>query len=220
MDTKNSDERSLVFSYLELRRVIGFLGISLPFILVLGSLLLFQDKALQNSISAYYHTGIGDVLTGTLCVIGFFLLSYKGYHRIDSVVASLACIFAVGTALFPGKLEGAAAQTVEASFTPHTIFASLFFIALIYFALILFTKSDQPKPYPQAKRRRNLVYKICGVAMIACIVIMGIFYLFRTELAFLEPFNPVFWLESLAILSFGVSWITKGEAIAPLNDAS
>ena len=25
--------------------------------------------------------------------------------------------------------------------------------------------------------------------------------------------NPVFWLESLAIVAFGVSWFVKGEAI-------
>jgi hypothetical protein len=29
----------------------------------------------------------------------------------------------------------------------------------------------------------------------------------------LTAFNPVFWLETIAILAFGVSWLTKGEAI-------
>jgi len=29
----------------------------------------------------------------------------------------------------------------------------------------------------------------------------------------LQNFKPVFWLEALSVVSFGVSWLTKGEAI-------
>jgi len=29
----------------------------------------------------------------------------------------------------------------------------------------------------------------------------------------MKVYNPLFWLETLAILAFGVSWIVKGEAI-------
>jgi hypothetical protein len=28
-----------------------------------------------------------------------------------------------------------------------------------------------------------------------------------------ERFEPRFWLESIAIVAFGISWLTKGEAI-------
>jgi hypothetical protein len=28
-----------------------------------------------------------------------------------------------------------------------------------------------------------------------------------------ERLTPVFWLESLAVVAFGVSWLTKGETI-------
>jgi hypothetical protein len=30
---------------------------------------------------------------------------------------------------------------------------------------------------------------------------------------YVGPLNPVFWLESLAVEAFGVSWLTKGETI-------
>ena len=72
MNDKQGSEESLVFSYLSLRRTIGFLGTALPFVLFLGALIIFR-AGLQSSMSSYYHTGMGDVLVGTMCVIGFFL---------------------------------------------------------------------------------------------------------------------------------------------------
>ena len=75
MDTISGNERSMVFSYLALRKSIGFLAIALPFVVSLGALIFFQT-GLQKSISSYYHTDMRDVFVGTLCVIGFFLLSY------------------------------------------------------------------------------------------------------------------------------------------------
>ena len=81
-------DHSLVFSYLTLRKAIGFLGIALPFAVSLGALLLFRT-GIQSSISSYYYTGTRDVLVGSLWAIGFFLLSYKGYERIDSIAGKL-----------------------------------------------------------------------------------------------------------------------------------
>ena len=76
MDNKLENERSLVFSYLTLRKAVGFLGIAFPFVLSLGALILFQT-GIQSSISSYYHTYMRDVFVGTLCVIGFFCSPIK-----------------------------------------------------------------------------------------------------------------------------------------------
>jgi hypothetical protein len=70
----------LVISYLTLRKVIGLLGLALPFLAMVGARLLFHT-GLQVSLSAYYHTGMRDVLVGILFAIGFFLGGYKGYER-------------------------------------------------------------------------------------------------------------------------------------------
>ncbi len=55
MNSNKTNERSLAISYLELRKVIGILGIALPFVLFFGALIIFQT-GLQSSISSYYHT--------------------------------------------------------------------------------------------------------------------------------------------------------------------
>jgi hypothetical protein len=49
--------------------------------------------------------------------------------------------------------------------------------------------------------------------MSACILLIALFYLLPDEVALhFESYHHVFWLESLALIAFGVSWLTKGEA--------
>ncbi len=50
--------------------------------------------------------------------------------------------------------------------------------------------------------------------MAVCILLMTIYtFLPEPVSASLKSYHPIFWLETTAILSFGVSWLTKGEAI-------
>src|SRR3989304_3888454 len=135
------NERSLIISYLTLRKTIGLLGTALPFVLSLGALILFQT-GIQSSISSYYHTDMRDVFVGTLCVIGVFLLSYKGYERTDDIAGDLGCVFAVGVALFPTAPDSTASSVDRLIGYVHHAFAALFFLTLIYFSLFLFTKKD------------------------------------------------------------------------------
>src|SRR5256885_9844414 len=90
----------LVISYLSLRKAIGFIGLFLPFVLVLGKIL-FDSAGLETSISAYYYTKVGNVFVGSLCAIGTFLMSYRGFDLKDQVAGKLGGLFAVTVALFP-----------------------------------------------------------------------------------------------------------------------
>jgi len=205
--------QSLVFSYLTLRKAIGFLGIALPFAVSLGALILFRTR-IQSSISSYYYTGTRDVLVGALWAIGFFLLSYRGYEPVDNITGNLGCVFALGVALFPTAPDLNPSTTARLIGYFHMAFAGLFFLTLIFFSLFLFTKT---KPHVQPTRRklqRNILYRVCGVAMATCILLMTIYtFLPDAAAASLECYHPIFWLETIAILSFGISWLTKGEGI-------
>jgi len=213
MNTKVSDDNRLVFTYLEHRKTIGILGIALPFVVALGALIIFHTD-LQSSISSYYYTGMRDVFVGILFVIGFFLLSYKGYDLADNIAGDLACLFSVGVAIFPtfsGETTGGGTQFTGYA---HYACAALFFVTLAFFSLILFTKTHPDKPPSKRKQYRNRVYKTCGYTMISCLLLMIILSIIpedRTDI--LERYHPVFWLEALAIMAFGVSWFTKGGAI-------
>ena len=92
--------RSIIISYLSLRRLIGILGILLPFICVLGGLL-FSDLPVRSSISSYYHTNMRDFFVCLLVGVSLFLLTYKGRERIDNIVTSIIGFTGLGVAVLP-----------------------------------------------------------------------------------------------------------------------
>ena len=206
-------ERSLIISCLTLRKIIGILGTAFPFLLFLGALLLFRT-GLQSSISSYYYTGMGDVFVGVLFIIGFFLLSYRGYECIDDVMGHLACAFAVGVALFPTAPDGLVSCEERIVGYIHLTFAASFFITLIIFALFLFTRTDPEREMSKEKRKRNRIYRICGYVMSLCVVLMILYTVLPDSVVSpFTPGKPIFWLEAVAIVAFGISWLVKGEAI-------
>ncbi len=194
--------------------------------------MLLPELGLRSSISAYYHTGMGDVFVGTIFAIGIFLFAYKGYEPKDDRAGDFACFCAIGLALFytfpdmgdPSRgigltLSPATADILEKIIAgAHFVFAAGFFLTLAYFSLCLFTKSD--REITPKKRQRNLVYKACGYVMLLALALISLEGLIQylellpdATLRTIESLDPRFWLESIAMVAFGVSWSVKGEAI-------
>jgi len=99
-----------IFTYRRIRRAIGYLGISLPFLLVGFSLISFFQTKIQPSISHYYYTNLREIFTGTLCAVGLFLIRYKGHGNAsiwknDNLLTNIAGIMAIGVALVPTNPE-------------------------------------------------------------------------------------------------------------------
>jgi hypothetical protein len=211
MNKWSGSERSLVLSYLGLRKAIGIIGIALPFVLVLGKMII-EGPGIEGSISGYYYTVMRNVFVGSLCAVGVFLMSYKGYERKDYIAGKLACVFAVGVALFPTTPAINFTPTDKIIGTMHLVFAAAFFLTLAYFSLILFTKTNPSKTPTRRKQERNIVYRVCGYVMLGGIVLLGLVAVPAINVL-VEGLYPTFWLESIAVIAFGVSWLTKGEAI-------
>lgn len=202
---------SLVLSYLALRKAIGFIGLALPFALIFGRFAL-QGVAIEPSISDYYYSAMGDVFVGSLCAIGVFLLTYRGLERRDDIAGNLACVFAIGVAVFPTAQSETPVGVERLVGMAHYISAALMFMILAYFCLVLFVKTDPNKPMTPEKQMRNRVYRGCGGVILACIAAIGIVKLALPP-ALIAPYDPVFWLESIAVVAFGFSWLVKGETI-------
>lgn len=214
--TNGNPDQSLVISFLTLRKAVGILGIFLPIGLAIGVPLLSECKQIQDSISDYYYTKMSSFMVGTLCAVGLFLFSYKGYEKRDTVFSKLACIFALGVAFFPTKgpdenvicnfLHRNGASWVS---TMHNIFAALFFLTLAYFCLFLFTKTSG-NPTLQ-KKKRNVIYKLCGYIILISVVLLFLYFQINSLETALAKYKPVFILETLALWAFGFSWLIKGE---------
>lgn len=209
--------RDLVHSYLYLRRAVGLIGLALPPVLILGKILL-DGGGLQNSLSGYYYTGMRDVLVGAMWAVGVFLFCYRGSSPVDDWVANIAGLSAIGVAIFPTSPSGGPNVTAgddKLLGYVHVACAGVFFISLAYFCLVLFTRQDDENPGDR-KPLRNKVYVACGITILVCIALIPVIaYLFDSET---KALHPALWLESGAVLAFGVAWATKGKAISILND--
>jgi hypothetical protein len=205
-DTTAPSEDTLVRSYLFLRRSVGILGLALPAVLIIGTILL-QGGPPLGSISDYVYSDLRSVLIGTMAAIGVFLFSYRGYGRIDDITANIAAVGAIGVALFPTTpFTGQPSATAKALGTVHIISAVILFAALTIVCLFLFTRTDSAQ-LAGRKRARNVVYITCGVIMLASLITVGIVE------SFIHVGGVVLWLESAAVMAFGVAWLVKGATI-------
>ena len=209
---KTPEKNNQIISYYALRILIGATGVLLPLLLIIGNLIANNTLKIEFSVSDYYDNGTaGDILVGVLFVLGFFLMTYKGHERIDSRAANFGCVFALGVALCP---------TTSSNYTIHImhfVFAVLLFSVFIFFSIYLFRKSDAPKGVNKQKDKRNRVYLICGIVMIACIAGITISMIWL-EAASIK-YHLVFWFESIALISFGISWVTKAEFLFLKDEA-
>jgi len=216
MRHEHREGSALVFSYIGLRRAVGFVALALPPVLLLGHYLL--TRGTLPTMSDSYYTELGTVFTGALCVIGGFLLSYHGYERGDRIASFVSGAGALGVALVPcggHPVEGTGLWGWGADYGfgwLHFTFAAAHFAALAWFCLFLFTKSSNGKT--RKKQQRNGLYRVCGVVIVVCLAILA------ADKAVVHLLRPggVFALEALMVLAFGLSWIVKGEAIGMLND--
>jgi len=83
-DIDPKDAKDYIISYNTLRIAVGVLGITLPFILYFGTILLDKETQLLNSISSYGHKRIGNGFVGILAAVALFLYSYLGHDLKDN----------------------------------------------------------------------------------------------------------------------------------------
>jgi hypothetical protein len=202
-----------VISYKGLRKAVGIIGVALPVVVALGGLVLEHPAVFQPTISDYYYTVMRGWFVGSLCAIGVFMWSYKGYDRGDRLAGKSAFAFAILAALFPTAGEQVTPLAKYIGYF-HFFCAGGLFVTLALFCR-LFRRSDQAQPTPQ-KRVRNRIYLFCEVTILASIVLIVLYGIFLRDSP-LADLRPVFWLESLAVWAFAFSWLVKGE-VKPFQD--
>lgn len=212
----------VVVSFRTMRRMIGYLGMALPVLLFVWSVLLTQSHFLLDSISSYYSTNMHDLFVSILCAVAFFLFNYYGYDKYDFIAFKIASLSALGVAFNPSFVKSPMNPYIhippnvsELTNTVHYISAAIFFCTLAVVSFFLFTKTGPNKKQPVAvgrKHTRNQVYRVCGLIIFACILCMLVIGFIPDEAPFLR-WNPVFWVETVALFAFAASWLVKGEVI-------
>ena len=207
---------------LTLRRMIGLLGILLPFVLLFGGYLSQCSVLMRPSISAYYYTTVGYLFVGIMLVTGAFLICYRGYSesksecresklcaRIrkwcpwirDDGLTSVAGLLAILVAVLPTAAHGHKPDLVN---QVHWGVAGAFLVATAVMSHCQFTLGKDTKNHP--------LYRYCArVIFVAVLVILGDF-LADGPLRRMIP-TIVWWLEAFAVAAFGFSWLVKSEMI-------
>ena len=199
-----------IISYRALRKSVGLLGIGLVPVVVLGSYILDTPHVIQISVSAYYYTSMRNVFEGILFGIGLFLICYDGYRPLDSVISKLAGVFALCIALFPTSSDPNDKTDIISKV--HYITAGIFFACLAFMSIWLFTKSKGVMT--DRKRKRNRVYRVCGIVMAVAVIGIPLDSIQSIHDSISE-YKPTLILETIALTSFGFSWLTKGEWVLP-----
>ena len=218
-----------LISYWQLRQLIGILGLIMPLILQLGTKLIRKSGILQPSISHYYYSIMHIVFMAILCMLGSFLITYRGtskHQGWERVVATIAGLFAIGVATFPTEFAGYKdkdhSQFIALILhdlqdvpgwvnTLHHVFAATLFTSFAAFCLFFFQDSDTGV-YDKKKIRRNRLYKICGILIVISMLAIVLVNFVIKSWNF--P-NSTFIFETTALLPFGLSWLVKGSVHWP-----
>lgn len=227
-DWLGTRNRSLVLSYLAMRRFIGLLGLALPLVCLLAAVFPSPEARVYfDSISMYYYSSVHDVFVGIVITMGLFLITYHGHDYRDRIVTTLAGLAALGVALFPCEYplssvpQGLFQLPPKVSDPVHLTNAGLFFFLLAMMSIFLFTKTKKGKKIAKgsAKARQNMVYRVTGVLIllsIAAVAVTESLTMARVlDAEAVRRSRVFFWLESFMLLNFGVSWIVKGDTLRP-----
>lgn len=206
---------------LRLRAWLGWLGMLLP-IIVLALCFVF-GYGFPDSISSTYY--LPPTITPFMIILGassILLISYKGYDKQDDIVCTLAGIFGLMICFFPCSTKdlihhwtditiptvvGTLQLPENISGIIHNISAFIFFGLLAYNSFFLFTKSSGEMT--EKKKKRNLIYKICGIGMMAS-------FIFIIPVSIFKIWGGVWWIEAVALAFFGISWLTKTDKYSVL----
>ena len=167
-----------------------------------------------------------SIFIGILSILGIFLIIYKGKDPVDFFISLTAGIFILCVVCFPtGNLTTLCHDALKpysvtilntSGFREgfHYASAGIFLSCLTYMSLFLFTKSNKaPSKRGSKKKIRNRIYRICGVLMIVAIVVIFSGFLKLIPEPFYSNHCLTYWMETLAVESFGFSWLIKGEAM-------
>ncbi len=203
-------QSELANAYAFLQRVVGVLAIALPFVIAIGNFA-SGGHHLQGSISAFYYTHMGNWFVGTLCALAVFFLSYNikplPGHHVDKMITRATSVMAAMVAMFPTTSsdpdQSGASEWVGRI---HITSATTLFALLGVLSMFYFTKFDPAVGMTPKKAQRNRVYRTCGGTIFACIVLIAVVYATSVP----ESWHSVFFLESIAVIAFGASWLVKG----------
>ncbi|MRI02189.1 hypothetical protein GH721_16715 [Kriegella sp. EG-1] len=219
-DLQHSDYR--------IRKLIGVLGLALPFLLPL------TESQFLSSISHYYYLPFSSLLfTIILSSFGLFLISYRGYtideseSISDDALTNIGGLAALIVVFFPTYCHGSESISIDhlcsnetypllghndkLTNTIHLISAGVFIFIMGWMSKYKFTRGNDST--------NNKIYLICGnIVWVAIALLFVLFVADLIEDGFKITNYDVFILETIAVIPFAISWLIKGKAMEDIKE--
>jgi hypothetical protein len=224
------------YSYRIIRLVVGFLGILLPIIFIIGEAAFLKGGVqVRGSLSAYYHSPMQDAFVGGLCVIGFMLATYMGGEpkTWDFWVSLLAGIAVLGVVFFPtsrppdlassgvcGSPKAIGCSSVESTLGEHQtalIHAACAVVFIICLAIMSFlfglaeVIKDNERSTSTGQRKQGRFWNPAlfwtHSGLALVILAAGAWAFWGAQLGNLKP---LYIGEVAAVWAFGISWLLAG----------
>lgn len=237
MENQNDLTTQPIVSYLTMRKAVGWLGMLLPFLLLLGNFTLnetgiFANKffvknagayanagSWKSSVSHYYYTTVGEYFTGTLCAVAMFMLCYTGHPKrkveiglSDNSMTNLAGLFALGVVSFPTTSESEIKDNLRNFTSSDTIGWIHYGFAGAFFVVLAFMSIlnfRRSKIQEEfGKGPDDPFFLWCGILLLLWLALVPI----CAAVPILYKNHSTFILEALALMTFGISWLKKGKA--------
>jgi heme A synthase len=228
-----------IASYLTMRKTVGWLGMLLPFLLLIGNYVLNQAGIFTNpdfvqltgeyqyqeagswksSVSHYYYTTVGEFFTGTLCAVAMFMICYTG-HTLrpqdkglsDNAMTNLAGLFAIGVASFPTTSDTNMSDNLRSFLSSELIGWVHYGFAFLFFLVLALMCIIN---FRRAENPDLFGTGPDDPFYLRCGILMLVWIglvPICAQVDVLERNHSTFILEAFALITFGVSWLKKGKA--------
>lgn len=200
----------LVISHVLLRKIVGLIGVLLPFVLMAGSWA-SSSASFPESISGYYYTDMRNFLVAGLCALGVMLIAFRGYDPADRVFTDIAGLCVILVALCPTKppLGPGRHLTSQQNVVgdAHVVFAAVAFIALGLITL----------RFAGARWPHVVIHYVCAGLIFSCVLLACLWSVLSRLVHSGLPF--LFAIEALAMCASGVSWFISSRAPGAADSA-
>ncbi len=211
-----------------IRKLIGVLGLALPFLLPIS------EGQFLSSISHYYYLSFSSILfIIIISCFGLFLISYKGYKLDDTekisddMLTNIGGLAALVVVLFPTSCLGSESVVIDnlckcgdypllghndkLTNTVHLVSAGIFIFTMGWMSKYKFTRGRDDS--------NNRVYRICGNIVwgaVTLLVLLVIADLIKDDFKITK--YDVYILETIAVVPFAISWVIKGKTMEHIKE--
>lgn len=214
---------------------VGAVGLALPIVVILGEIWLDGAAFVRGSISAYYHSGMRDFFVGSLCVVGFLLITFR--HSRDKAaqfwISLVAGVAVLGVGLLPtarkglgevdydfpfsvqfadGKADCAplpsptpACSAIQSEFGEANVAIWHFVCAIVFIASL----AALCVAFARESETKALHY-LCAGAIAIAFVWIGVGIRYDDPVRFGVGLTHLYFGEALSVVAFSVSWLVKG----------